>query len=70
MTVSKLLKYMVKNNYLVPPKKVTGLVSQNFVNLKWQYSKDIKYEKCPKKKEEAKKKLKELMGPFYTNEIN
>ena len=62
MILPKLITYMVKHNYIIPPKRITGLSPQKFVFLKWKYSKEIKYEKCPKKKEEAKKKLAELLG--------
>ena len=61
MSISKVIKYLDKYN-IIPSKKITGLNINEFIFLKWKYSKKIIFEKCPKKKEEYKIKLKEVLG--------
>ena len=63
-TKFRLMKYLINNNLVVPPSKITNLSPQNFTYLKWKYSKEIKYEKCPEKKQLAINNLNDLLGEY------
>ena len=60
----KLTKYLINSSTIVPSSKLTGISVQTFTFLKWKYSKEIKYEKCPIKKKEAEKNLNDLLGIY------
>ena len=63
----KYLQMMLRNNLYIPPKKITKLAPQEFIFLKWKYSKEIKYAKSLQKKEEAKNFLEKLLKPVFDN---
>ena len=58
----KLVKHLVMNNIIVPTKKQINMPVQEYIYLKWKYSTDAKYEKCPIRRKEAIDNLNKLVG--------
>ena len=61
------IQVMIRNNLYIPSKKITGLVPQEYIFLKWKYSKEIRYAKNPNTKAIAEINLENLFKPIFNN---